>query len=226
MILGVLREQRPLLAALPHRQEEREEKRADEKPRGDFLARGKRLHSGHRTEHEAERDDHHVDDHHVLEAERVGDVEHVVGRRADQEPGAERPAHGNAARQQDHEESAGGRGRDAPGRNRAEPLLRMDPILIDVDEIVQHVDRRGEQAECEEPLKRGQELGQLSESMAEHHPREEHGVLRPLADAHLLDQVAKRHAFLISATLRANPSRHSGSETPNSVRSSWVSRME
>ena len=136
------------MAALGEGQEEREQDRAHEQPVAEHHLDGQR--ARHRAQDEADRDREHVEDHDVLEAEGVGEVQGEVAERAEEEARAEGP--GDARRPAARRMAAAtraARSGSAPLAMRPRALRGVEAVALHVHEVVDEVDGAGQGAEDE-----------------------------------------------------------------------------
>ena len=189
--LAVLGEHRPMggrrpverqvfLPPLAERQEQGDQDRADHEPAGDVDVHG--LGAGDGAEHEADGHRQHVEDHDVLEPERIRHEEHAVGERDHPEPQRQAKRRAEA-----HEQEHDGEGRRRAARQGARgdgavPLHGVLPVLVHVGEVVDQVDRAGERAEDGEGRERRPDE-RAEEVLREGDRGEDEEVLHPLPRA-------------------------------------------
>jgi N-methylhydantoinase B len=171
-----------LVPALGEALEEREEDHREVEVRRDGAI--DRHAPGQDPEHEAPGDRQDLDDHQVLERDRVGKLKREVRQdhRAFQRPDDHR-AH-QRARGKDDGDDPRERRADLPRGQWAEALRGMPPILFDVRQVVQEVDRARRGAERGERPEGGGDVRPekgITRSRGEDERREHERVLRPLA---------------------------------------------
>ena len=138
---------------------------------------------------------HHVDDHHLLEAEAVGELgdavadDHQADLPVDRAEG-ERDR-GNRQHRGDRHRGALG---ELAGSQRPEALLRVLAVELDVDQVVDEVAGAGDQAEGDEGERRLQHIVGLVELAREQQPGEDEDVLDPLGRPPRLDRRPQRRA--------------------------------
>ena len=173
--------------------------------------------AGPDAQDEAERDHADVDERDLLQLEGVEEVLGEVGRRDEREAAGRA---GSRARAR-HDEGAGRGAREGLGddaaRDGAEALHRVDPVGLDVDEVVDGVDGAGEQAEDpgrgeraageEQVERRVAARGERDDVLREEHRRQHEEVLHPLVRAHRLDSPASTLWRSSSGSLAGPPGR-------------------
>ncbi|HLX07541.1 MAG TPA: hypothetical protein VKY89_06725 [Thermoanaerobaculia bacterium] len=186
LVHGALRQQRDLVAALGESQEEREEGGAQEQPARDLDAGGRG--AAQHPQHEEERDAHDVEDDHVLEPERVEQVQEEISCEHSREAGPEPDGqtrggggqHQRGGHRRRHREGAGGQGTQA--------LERMVPVLLAIAQVVDQIDGGGRAAEGQQGEQRPGDRGGVAEPAAEDEGRQHEEVLRPLGGPERADQ--------------------------------------
>jgi hypothetical protein len=168
------------MATFGEGEQQRHEERAQHEPRRHVHVdrRAARIHA----QQEADRDAHRVEHDDVLELDRIGDVDHPVDRRPDQEvaaPGQREPhAHerqGRNARDAD---------RQTPARQRTFALLGMLLVPLEIEQVVHQIDRAGDEAEAQEGQRRFAGDHRFAHLLGEDQRREDQEVLDPLVKAH------------------------------------------
>jgi hypothetical protein len=188
-VRAAVAQERQLRAALVQRQEQRQEQRAQEGPARD-------LHVGRdparaEAQEEAAGDAEGVDQHDALQVQAVGDVEQPVGAHDGDRLDAAAAREGEPERAGEEQRGAHQRGgdRELAGGDRALALLRVRAVLLDVEHVVQQVDRArgqaegGEGAQARQPvLARQDPAAAVAGGEGQRGQYEE--VLRPLVRAH------------------------------------------
>ena len=137
-----------LVPTLGQGQEQGQKNRADQEPAADVHVDGKS--PGHGPQDEAQRDRQHIQDDHVFQPERIGEVQHDVRQAARGEPRTQDQGGSKA----DHEkrwrrQACDGDGQRSAGQG-SEALARVQPVSLQVREVVDEIDRTGEDAEDDE----------------------------------------------------------------------------
>ena len=166
-------------APLSEREEEREQCRADEEPRRDADVDGDR--PGCRADHEQRRDDEHVDDHDVLEPQRVRGLEDDEREQARDRPWPERGRDPDRDRGEHTGEDEGGARAELTPGDRAAPLDRVQPVGIHVAHVVDEVGGARRGTVCGEGRERLEPAHSVAELGGEDDPGEEEQVLQPLS---------------------------------------------
>ena len=156
-------------------------------------------HAGRHSQHEARGDGQHVHDDDVLQPEGVGDHHQPGSRRGSR---ARTPASCpiDAAPRQTADDDDN-RGSDCEarieraGRQRSIALLRVQPVLGHVDQVVDDVDRARDQAEQDEGREGPQKRADLKQLDVEDQRGPHEDVLRPLFWPHRLEQERKLGAL-------------------------------
>ncbi len=182
-----------LLAALGEAEEEGDHAGAEQQ-----VGRGVRVdrdRARQHPEHEQPRDRHHVEDHLVLEhvgveggADAVGEHEAADRRALQRGRAGEADTASTTARVIARADA------ELAGGDRAEALLRVLAVLLDVVGVVDQVAGRRDRAEGEEGDGRGEDRVDLVELAGEQEAREHEQVLDPLLRAHGDDRGLDRPA--------------------------------
>ena len=178
---GAVAEGGDLVPPLGEGEEQGEEQGQDEEPLGDGNVDDET--AGQGPEDETESEGQHVQDHHVLQAEGIAEVQPEIGGGAKAEPQVEPEREGQGGHHERHGAQGGGAYRQFARGQRPELLLRVQPILLDVGDVVPQIDRAGQAAESHEGEERAQERLRLEEVLREKQRREDEQILRPLVRA-------------------------------------------
>lgn len=194
MVTRRIRQYLELVATLREALEEREEDRGQVEIGQDRHV--DRRAAGQNTQHEATRDRQHVDDHHVLDREGIGDLKDEIRR---DHPADHRHAVGvraecKATHQTDQHQQPSHR----PGNTRLElagcqrsvALLGMLAVAFDVHQVVDQVHRARDHAEEQEHGQRRQRLLRIAQPAGQDDGGEDEAVLGPLPGAEGSDQGA------------------------------------
>src|SRR5699024_11100010 len=134
-----------LVAALAERQQECGEKRTDDEPRAERDADGD--HARHGPEYEPDGDEQYVDQHDILEIQRVRRVLDQIGDDDRDEQRAERVREREARDEQGDRERTRRLDAYLSARDRPVALLGMFAVLLDVADVVEDVGRAGDRTE-------------------------------------------------------------------------------
>ncbi len=138
----------------------------------------------------------------MLDAKRVGHVVGQVEQRADRDRDRERRRGPERTEQQDRGHCLGDAGGHDAGSDRAVLFRRMIAVGLGVDEVVERVDRAGQQREDRERRRSPQRNRGLEQVLREHHGREDEEILHPLLGAKGLDQTDEHGRGAYSNRLR------------------------
>ena len=178
-----------LLAPLGEAEEERDHAGAEQQPFGGM--RFDRAGAGGDAQDEEARERHHVDDHDLLQSEAVGHLGDAVADHHQADFPVDR---GEGERDRARREQRRDRHRRALGeltrRERAEALLRVLAVELDVEQVVDVVAGAGDRAEGDEGEQRLDHLVRLVELAREEQAGEDEDVLDPLLRARGLQRRA------------------------------------
>ena len=181
---------------MARRQEQGEQEGQDQEPLGDGDVDGEP--PGEGPEHEAEGQGQNVHDHHVLEAEGVAEVQAEIGRGAKSEPSVQPEGERQGADHEGDRSEGGGADRQFAGGEGAQFLLRMEPILLDVRDIVPQIHRAGEAAEGHEGEEGAQEGLGLEQVLREEERCEDEKILRPLVRPQRAEECSHEGAITLA----------------------------
>jgi hypothetical protein len=144
-----------------------------------------------------------VDHRQVLQHRGVEDAE------GDGQPRSDQVAQRQAAQSQDERHHRGHRDAELPGRDGAEPLLRVEAVLLDVPDVIEQVDRGADQAEGDEGERHPAQHVGAEQPAGGQRRQDDEEVLHPLAWAERSDgggQPAHRALEGLGHRLRGYPS--------------------
>src|SRR6185295_5139786 len=125
---------------------------------------------------------------HLLEPERVEQVEQEIAAEDPRERRAEPGGEEGRSRDQNDERHENGRHREGSGSERAVLLGRMPPVLLAVPDVVAEVDRARGEAEGGEREQAVADRHRIAQLAREDERRQDEQVLRPLDRAQRADE--------------------------------------
>ncbi len=137
----------------------------------------------------------HIDQKLALEEEQIGQRQEEIRQQREEEVLRLRDEHdhGKGGNEQDGDGGIGLCRRDLAGRERALALGRVAPIRLDILDVVQEIDRGGDQAEGDEGDQAEPKRVRIEGVVVEQDGDEDEAVLEPMVRPHRSDHRGHRH---------------------------------